>query len=290
MERILRFRPKRTPFPLAERLPPMARPILKDRSGRAIRPVLRTRRLPRPTTTAAAIAIQARRRPHRPGCCPRSVWLRCCHGKHRNAIGNSLEAPDTAGHESKARSAARYIAYRRGDEHLTGSSLSAHPRREVDRAAHERLASLNRLAGVDPNTDPERRIGMLYGVASCRVDDGEAAGHSIARRGKDHVERVAFCPDLCAGVTCHLVAHENAVGVQQIGGGSVAMGLAEGGVPAKVGEEESAVGARDAPILSHARSLTPPRRAESPAGGLRVDSTDGRRASPRGTVRCPGCQ
>ena len=159
-------------------------------------PASRTRRLPDRRRLRLRSPDPGRRRPHRPGWCPPPLQLRCGHGKYRYAIRDSLEAPDPSGRESKRRSASRHVAHRRGDEHLAGSSLGAYPRRKVDGAADERLAALNRLAGVDPDTDPEWSIRMLCGMASGSVDDGEAAGDRIPCRGKDHVERVAFGSDL----------------------------------------------------------------------------------------------
>ncbi len=141
------------------------------------------------------------------------------------------------------------------DEDLAGCRDGTDAGRDVDRRADEAVALGDRLAGVDPDPDPDRSIGSLGRCPGRLVDDGEPAADRRPDAGEHDVEAVALGPDLAAAGRRHRIADDGPVVAQELGRGLVAAGLDERGVVAQVAEQEAPGQGRGVDRAGGARSV-----------------------------------
>ena len=156
---------------------------------------------------------------------------------------------------AKTRVAVREIRSRQGPdgvghEDLAGSCLGADPGGDVDRAPDQPFGRGDRLAGMDPDPDPER--GIAGRGLDRRGDDLESGLDRRRGRREDDVDRVALGLDLGPGVGCNRRPDEAAVRREEIGCRLVAAGFDECRVAAQVAEQEAVRSGRTG-ARSHAR-------------------------------------
>ncbi len=155
----------------------------------------------------------------------------------RDAPGDPLELLG-----AKARVAVREVGSRQGpdgvgDEDLAGLGLGADPGGDVDRAPDQALGRGDRLAGMDPDPDPDR--GIAGRGLGCRGDDLESRLDRRRGRREDDVDRVALGLDLRPGMGRDRRPDEGAIRREEIGCRLVATGFDECRVAAQVAEQEA---------------------------------------------------
>ena len=99
---------------------------------------------------------------------------------------------------------------------------------------------LHRFACVDTDADSDRSFGLVGVRARGPRHNGQSASHRSTGRGKDDVEAVPLGADLPAPGLSDGSSDHLAIRGQQLGRCPVPVLLDEGGIAAKVAEEEPA--------------------------------------------------
>ena len=201
----------------------MADPAADDPLGPAPAGGRHRRTRPSATTSVAAPARTAATdtaRDGRPNAHP-CAW----HGRpgrhrtiDRQGFIETLDRATTERHEAGVADAPGQRPNRVGDDHLAGAGHGTQPRGHVDGRTDWSFRRVERLAGVDPDTDVDRVLRVDDLVARA-PDDVEGTGDRDAGRREDDVEAVALRPDLTALVGRDRAADDAPKPLEEVGRG-----------------------------------------------------------------------